>query len=401
MTLGADDRVVVVGAGLAGWRTCEEMRRRGYAGELCLVGDEVHAPYDRPPLSKKVLAGKWGLDHTTLATPERLAEARVDLVRGEAAVSLDPAEPAVTLGDGRRLSGSRVVIATGSRARRLSWHSELLHELRSRDDAARLSTRLDELSAGDTVAIIGGGFIGAEVATAVSARGLRAVVLEAALRPLVGPLGETVARWLERLPGDAGVELRTNQRVSGVEATGDGDAAVLFEDGSRVAARAVVVGVGARPNVEWLAGSGLAIDDGVIVDAHHLATPLVAAVGDVARAPYAGGVSRRLEHWQVATDQASALARWWALGEESPAAVPYFWSDQYGKKIQVLGLPGADDEVVRVKETETGQWLALYAREGLVQAAVALSQPRALMLSRPLLERPTTLGEALRAAPWS
>lgn len=400
--LRATDHVVVVGAGLAGWRTCEELRRHGFAGRLTLVGDEPYAPYDRPPLSKQVMSGKWTLEHTTLATPEKVAAAHVELLTGFPATHLDVENAVVTLGDARTLRGTHVVIATGTRARRLPLHQDFLYEVRSRDDATRLTTRLSELGSGDVVAIIGGGFIGAEVATAIAARGLRPVVLEAATRPLVGVLGDEVSRWLEGLGARAGVEVRTDQRIASVDAVGDqGDAEVVFDDGARLGARAVVVGVGAIPNVEWLADAGLEVDNGVVVDEHQLCRPHVAAVGDVANFAWSRGEHVRIEHWQVATDHAAILARYWMTGEASEPLVPYFWSDQYGQKIQVLGHPRRDDAVRRVKDTGAGQWLGLYSRQGVVTGVVGLSQPRAVMLSKGLLATPTTLEEALVLAPWA
>lgn len=401
-TLEARDHVVVVGAGLAGWRTCEELRRQGFTGRLTLIGEEPYAPYDRPPLSKQVLAGTWPIDHTTLATPERLAQTRVEMVLGVRATHLDADAVRVTLRDARVVEGTHVVIATGVRARRLAWHTPLLYELRHRDDAQRLRTRLATLDPGDVVAVIGAGFIGAEVATAVAARGLRPVVLEATARPLAGVLGEEVASWLASLPADAGIELRVDQRIRGVETTGDaGDADVVFADGSRLAARAVVVGVGAQPNVEWLADAGLRIDNGVVVDAHQLSRARVAAVGDVANVAWTSGELGRVEHWQVATEHAATLARYWMTGATSAPPIPYFWSDQYARKIQVLGRPRRDDDVVRVTHTDAGQWLGVYSRDGLVTGVVALNQPRALMHSRELLVTPTTLDEALAMAPWA
>lgn len=405
MALEPSDHVVVVGAGLAGWRTCVELRALDFTGHLTLLGEEPHAPYDRPPLSKQVMSGKWDLDHTVLATPEHLDAAGVTFRRGVAATGLDVATATVVLDDGVEVRGTHVVVATGARARRLDWHEDFLYEVRTRDDAQRLSARLAQLSSGDVVAIVGAGFIGAEIATAVSARGLRPLVLEAAALPLVGVVGPEVAQWLSGLPSAAGIELRTSQTIVGVSAItsrGDeGDAEVLFADGTRLDARAVVVGVGAQPNTEWLEGSGLDIDNGLVVDENQLARAHVAAVGDVASFAWTKGQHLRIEHWEVAVQHARTLARHWMTGERPTRLVPYFWSDQYGRKIQMLGHPRRDDEVTRVKIVDAGQWLAMYTREGIVTGLIALSQPRALMLSRSLLEEETTREEALALAPWA
>lgn len=399
--LSSTDHVVVVGGGLAGWRTCEELRRHGFAGRITLVGDEAEAPYDRPPLSKQVLAGKWPLEHALLATAETLEELRVELRRGVGARALDVETMTVTLSDDSVVRGTHVVIATGARARRLPWYDPRDFELRNWADARRLMGHLDTLASGDVIAIVGAGFIGAEVATALQRRGLHPVLLEASSRPLIHVLGDEVSQWLIDLPTNFGVELRTDQHVTGAQYRDDGDVDVLFADGSRLRARSLIVGVGAQPNTEWLAGSGLTIDNGVVVDSHQLGAERVGAVGDVASFPWTDGTHVRIEHWQVATDHAGALARHWMDAETSPPLVPYFWSDQYGRKIQMLGHPRPDDAVTRVKETDEGQWLGVYSREGIVTGLVALNQPRALMLSRPLLEKPTSLQEALARSPWT
>ncbi len=412
-TLSTTDHVVVVGAGLAGWRTCEELRNLGFEGQLTLIGEEPHVPYDRPPLSKQVMSGKWDLAHTVLATPERLDAARVTMRLGVGASRLDVATATVVLSDGTEVQGTHVVIATGARARRLAWHEDFLYEVRTRDDAHRLISRLAQLSLGDLIAIIGAGFIGAEVATAVAARGLRPLLLEAAALPLVGVVGPEVAQWLSVLPAAAGIELRTNQKIVGTarvspdardapSGTGEpSDAEVLFADGTRLAAGAVVVGVGAQPNTEWLEASGLELENGVVVDANLLCRAHVAAVGDVANFPWSSGQRSRIEHWEVASNHARALARHWMTGEPADRIIPYFWSDQYGKKIQMLGHPRSDDDVLRVRSVSEEQWLAIYSRQGVVTGIIGLGQPRALMLSRSLLEVETTLEEARALAPWA
>jgi len=406
MTLRESDHVVVVGAGLAGWRLVEALRREGFEGALTLVGDESHRPYDRPPLSKQVLVGKWTADHATLATDDHLASADVQLRLGSPAITLDVATTTVDLADGDRIAGTHVVIATGSRARTLPFSAQgALHTLRNLDDVAGLDRELADLEPKSVVAVIGGGFIGAEVATALRTRGLRPVVLEAAERPLLNVLGPDVSSWLEGLPAAVGVELRTSQSIVDVQGS-RGSFLISFKDGDDLEARAVVVGAGALPNVEWLATSGLTIDNGVVVNEHLLATDRVAAIGDVARFEWpnvAGSELTRIEHWQVANDHAGSLARYWVTGEAATKLlVPYFWSDQYAKKIQLLGHPRASDDVTKVVVTpDDEKWVALYSRDGLVTGIVALSQPRALMLSKHLLEAPTMLDDALAAAPWA
>jgi NADPH-dependent 2,4-dienoyl-CoA reductase/sulfur reductase-like enzyme len=212
-----------------------------------------------------------------------------------------------------------------------------------------------------------------------------------------------VAQWLSGLPAAAQVTLETHQRITNVVRRGDG--LVIERESGPLEADLVIAGVGALPNVEWLDGSGLEIDNGVVVDEWAQATADIAALGDIARFTWTsvtGTTSVRIEHWQVASDHAARLAAHW-LGE-SPTAplIPYFWSDQYGKKIQVLGHPLASDDVQIVSgDVDNGAWLALYQRNGVVSGVVTLSQPRALMKSRPLLEVPTTLVEALDQSPWS
>ena len=400
------DHVVVVGAGLAGWRFVEALRREGFDGPLTLIGDETDAPYDRPPLSKNVLVGKWGLERATLATDELIEKANVTLRLGERATGLDVANTTVQLDDGSSVSGSRVVIATGTRARRLAFSAdEALHVIRRMADVRRLNEDLATLEPGATIVVIGGGFIGAEAATALNTRGFHVVVLEAAPRPLINVLGEQVSAWLLSLAEQVGVDLRVDQKIRDVEKTDDG-LRVVFEDGTILDADAVIQGVGVETNVEWLATSGLRIDNGVVVDEHFMAADAVAAIGDVARFAWSSVTGRdsvRIEHWEVANGHASTLAKLWTTGEEpAEMMVPYFWSDQYAKKIQLLGHPRASDEILRVSGSDAAlKWIGLYSRDGIVTGVVTLNNPRGLMLSRPLLETPTTLEDAVAKAPWA
>ena len=405
-TLTSSDHVVVVGAGLAGWRFVEALRREGCESELTLIGDEVDAPYDRPPLSKNVLVGKWDLAKATLATPELIEKNHVTMRLGVSATGLDVAHSTVHLGDGSSVAGSHVVIASGTRARRLPFSADdRIHTIRRLDDIRRLNNDLASLDSGSSVGIIGGGFIGAEAATALRTRGYRPIVFEVASRPLVGVLGEEVSTWLMGLAQGADVELRVEQKIGDVTES-PGGLRISFDDGTDEEVGALIVGVGVQTNVEWLASSGLILDNGVVVDEHLLASDRVAAIGDVARFAWpnvTGTESVRIEHWEVANGHASALAKYWMTGESlTQLMVPYFWSDQYGKKIQMLGHPRPDDEVQRVSGSDDeGKWLALYSRNGVVSGIVTLSNPRALMLSKPLLEDPVTLVNALERAPWA
>ena len=401
--LRANDHVVVVGAGLAGWRFVEILRQLGYEGRVSLIGDEIHAPYDRPPLSKQILSGKWGLEKATLATPEKIERANATFLLGRRAVGLDLDTMSVRLDDDTVVAGTHIVIATGTTARPLSYDSSgPLLTLRTSDDAARLEQMVGALEPQSVVAIIGGGFIGAEVATSLVARGLRPVVLEAQDRPLVTVVGDEASRWLFPLASAAGIEVRTRQRIRDV--TTVNKFTVDFHAAPSLEARALVAAVGSALDLQWLEGSGLTLDNGIVVDENLEAAPRVAALGDVARFVHTSGRDReqiRVEHWQVAADHAWHLAHCW-MDEEAAPAVPYFWSDQYGKKIQMLGHPHPEDEVVMVSgSVDELKWLALYVRDHVVTGILALSNPRGLATAKVLLDTLTTIDDAISRAPWA
>ncbi|MHB8517656.1 MAG: NAD(P)/FAD-dependent oxidoreductase [Acidimicrobiales bacterium] len=403
--LQPSDHVVVVGAGVAGWRLVESLRREGFEGELTLVGDETHVPYDRPPLSKQILSGKWDLARVTLATPEKIEDLRVTLRLGVRAIGLDVATTTILLDDGSALKATRVVLATGSLARPLSFPSSgALATLRTFDDVTRLDAALNALAPESVVVIIGGGFVGAEAATSLKARGFTPIVLEVAPRPLIGALGDEVSAWLATIGTDFGVEVRTDQRLRDVRSL-EGGFVIDFDDGSTLTAGWVLAAVGSTLDLAWLERSGLTLENGVVVDRDLQAASNVAAIGDVARFIVTSALGEevaRIEHWEVATEHAAELARYWTSGERSTAVtIPYFWSDQYGKKLQMLGHPRPSDDVVMVEGSrESGKWLALYSRDGYVTGVVSLSQPRGLALSKKLLEAPSTLKGALESAPW-
>jgi 3-phenylpropionate/trans-cinnamate dioxygenase ferredoxin reductase subunit len=385
-------RVVIVGASLGGVRTAAALRREGYEGEIVIVGDETHQPYDRPPLSKQILMGKWGPEKIGLVTEASHAELRAEWKLGSAATSLrrDDESFVVTLHDGSDVTGDTVVIATGTRARRLPFSADAsLFAVRTLDDTTSLLHAVENLAAGSRVAIIGAGFIGAEVATALHARELVPVVYETQPRPLNAVLGETAARWLEGIPALAGIEVRVNQTISDVVTSPRGISVVTPEGSDEFALG--VLGVGAIPNTEWLDGGPVTIERGVVVNESLQAAPGIYAVGDVAAFPFERAGRRdviRIEHWQIANDHATYVAQH-ICGKSAGgfSTVPYFWSDQYGKKIQMLGHPSPNDEIEMVQGTvEDAKWVAYYRHDGVITGVLALNNARELMLARPLLE---------------
>jgi phthalate 3,4-dioxygenase ferredoxin reductase subunit len=405
--LTSSDSVAIVGAGLAGWRLAEALRRDGFSGTLTLLSDEEHRPYDRPPLSKQVLSAKWPIERCELASDEQLVELNINLLTNTSAQSLDVARHRITVRDGHDVEASHIVIATGARARTLEYSATSgVHTVRSRSDVARLLSDLGSLDAGSDIVIVGGGFIGAEAATSLLSLGHRPVVLEAMARPLMNVVGNDVSLWLEHLASDAGVDLRGSQAVRDVFNQGE-SLVVEMADGSRISAGLVIVAIGAVPNTEWLDSSGLELRGGVVVDDHLRAVENIWAMGDVARFtwrhdPFVEEV--RIEHWQTANDHAQYLAAQFLSNEPSPpplSMVPYFWSDQYGKKIQMLGHPAPSDDVTCVLGSpDDAKWLALYSRADIVTGLLSLSQPRALMVSRDLVAEHATLENALTRQPW-
>ncbi|MFG2776244.1 NAD(P)/FAD-dependent oxidoreductase [Streptomyces prunicolor] len=375
--------VAVVGASLAGLSAARSLRKQGYDGRLVVIGDEPHRPYDRPPLSKEFLAG-------TLAEADLLLEMddedlRAEWLLGTRAVGLqvDGVERVLLLDDGREVRADGVVVATGAAARNLPGTDGLagVHTLRTLDDARALR---DELALGGRLVVIGGGFIGAEVASTAYALGLDVTVIEAAPTPLAGPLGETMGGIVSALHEAHGVRLLCGVGVKGLSGEARVDA-VLLEDGRTVPADMVVVGVGARPCVEWLEGSGVELDNGVKCGADgRTSLAGVVAVGDCANwyDPQAGS-HRRVEHWTGARERpdaaVAALLSWGAVEAGAPRP-PYFWSDQYGVKIQFAGhAAGADSVTVEEGAPGDRSFLAVYRCAGQPVAVLAMNQPRLFM----------------------
>ena len=381
-------RVTIVGASLAGLRAAETLRRHGYDGALTLIGDERHRPYDRPPLSKQLLLGTWTPEQTFFRQKDGYEPLALDLRLGVPATSLDLRGRRVTLADGTWADYDRLIIATGARVRTLPGIAPRpgLLVLRTLDDAVALR---EALTTATRVAVVGMGFIGLEVAAACRSRGVGVVAIESLPVPLAPIVGPTLGETLLAMHADHGVEVRTGVTVTGIYGE-PRVAGVALSDGSRVDADVVVVGIGVVPNTEWLESSGLPLDNGVVCNGSGEAAPGVYAAGDVARmANVWYGEAPRIEHWTNAVEQGVHVAEQ-MLGSADAAAsfssVPYFWSDQYDRKIQFVGRARPHDEMVVVDgSTAERRLTALYRRGDRVVACLTVNQPRALIKYRKLL----------------
>lgn len=372
-------KIVIVGAGLAGIRTAEHCRRAGFDGELVLIGDEPHLPYDRPPLSKKVLRGD--APDSTLETEQFFVDNRIDLRLGTTVTALDTGAKEITLQDGSSLGYDDLVIATGLRPRRLRGLADLagVHVLRSMDDCVGIRS---ELADARSVLVVGGGFIGCEVAASLRDLGHEVTLVEPQNTVLESVVGSVVGALVQRLHVERGVDVRTGVGVDSWIG-GDRVRGAVLSDGSSVAADIVVVGIGSTPATGWLDGSGLAISDGIDADASgRTSDPHVWAVGDVASWDLPGK-SHRAEHWSNVLDQVKLMVPS-LLGAEVGAGtpgVPYFWSDQYDVKIQALGTPSALDRVT-VVEDDGRKFLAHYDRDGRLTAVLGAGMGGKVMKMR-------------------
>ncbi len=391
-------RIAIVGASLAGVRAIRALRRREYDRDIVLVGAEPHLPYDRPPLSKDFLAGERDAASLLLESEDFYED--VELRLGSPATALVPRERRVTLADGSGITADHVIIATGARPRPLPDTAARpgLHVLRTLDDAEALR---DDLDRAEHVVIIGAGFIGAEVAATARSRGLEVTMLEALAAPVVRGVGPEIGNLLADLHRDRGVDLRLGVSVEAVVGD-DRVRAVRLGDGTSIPADVVVVGIGAVPNVEWLEGSGIPVDNGVRCDATGRVAGVgsVWAAGDVANWHHAQYDERmRIEHWTNAADMGVAVAN--AIldghGAKPFTPLPYVWSDQYDTKIQVLGrVSGEDDVRVAAGSVDDGRFVATYERGGRLRGVVGFSWARAVMSFRPLLDEAAT-SDAVRA----
>lgn len=386
--LRATDRVVVVGAGMAGAQAALNLRQGGWQGAITLVGEELHLPYDRPPLSKDVLLGK--ADATAFEIDWH--QLGVELLTGRRATGLT----AGTLHtDGGELPYSALVIATGADPRTLPGLPDA-RTLRTVDDAHALRAAL---TPGRRIVLVGAGWIGAETATVARALGCRVTVVEAAATPLAGALPAELGALMADWYAAAGVDLRC-----GVGVAGAADGGVLLADGTHLPADEVVVGIGARPATDWLAGGPLALDpDGTIPvdDRLRTALPGVWAVGDCASYPSARfGTRLAVQHWDHALHSGGAVAASVLGALDAPYdPVPYFWSEQFDRMVQYAGRHAGADHLLWRGSPSGRDWSVLWLRDGALVALLAVDRPRDLAQGRRLIERGAVLDPALAADP--
>lgn len=388
------DGILIIGGGLSAARTAEQLRRAEFDGPITIVGAESHLPYDRPPLSKDVLHS--GVDDVALKPSDFYDEKNISLRLGCAAVSVDVGSQTVTLADGSTLGYRELVIATGLVPKRIPTFPDVagIHILRSLEDARALRERA--LTARRAL-IVGAGFIGCEVAASLRKLGVEVVLVEPQPAPLASVLGERIGELVARLHRAEGVDVRTGVGVAEV-VVGGGDSVekVLLTDGSEFEADLVVVGIGSRPATDWLDGSDIDVDNGIVCDeVGRTSAPHVWALGDVASWRNSAGHHLRVEHWSNVAEQVRIVVPA-MLGGDLPAAVtvPYFWSDQYDVKIQCLGEPRSTD-VIHLVEDDGRKFLAYFERDGVVVGVVGGGMPGPVMKTRGKVAAGAPISEVL------
>lgn len=405
--------VVVVGASVAGVSAVDELREAGFDGEVVLVGAEPQLPYDRPPLSKELLQGARSPAELWLRPPSWYEDHGVTLELGVRAVALDPAAAEIALDDGRALRYRAALVATGASPREIPGLAgiEGVHLLRTLDDATRLAEVLER---GGRVTVVGGGFIGLEVAASARARGCAVTVLEARESVLADAVGPAVGDVVAELHAAAGVEVITGAAVKSPVVEDGRVAGLELASGRVVQTDTVVVGVGVEPATSWLDGSGVELRDGVLVDRRlRSSAPGVFAAGDVARLLGDGGTSTRIEHWTNAVEQGRLAGRNMSNagdmsnmsnvasdpgGMEEFDAVPNFWSDQHGARIRMMGAVADPSAVVVARhEADPLRVVALAVGDGdVLTGVVTIGAASALAKCRPLLGEPGSASEARR-----
>lgn len=399
-----DQSVTIVGAGVAGTRVAQSLRKREFRGHIVLLGAEPHLPYDKPPLSKKLVTGETQLHEIYLADDAQLAGLDVDYRPSSRVVGLDPHAPLLRMTDGSEIAFERLVIASGATPRLLpgTESASNVFTIRTVEDSLRIR---DAAKDARRACVVGGGVLGAEVAASLRTYGIDVTIIEIGpgLLPRALP-GSAVAATLLELHTQAGVTVRTNTAVRGVVEEAGAVTGVHLDDGTTLDTDLVVAALGIRPDTEWLDGSGLELADGLVCD-HFLRTSRanIYGVGDVVRVrDTERGTFERAEHWTNAVEQADIAARNVTAATDDQLAfrpAPYLWSDQHGERIQVIGTTqGFDAEEVLRHATHPHRVLSLFGRDGQFIGAAAIGMPRPVARLRPPLAAGTEFSAAVDLA---
>ena len=396
----SDPGIVVIGAGQAGGWAAKTLRDEGFEGAVTVIGEEPYPPYERPPLSKDVLLGKEPADSSYLWPDGSFDEWGVALRTGIAATAIDRRAKTVSLSDGETLPYGKLLIATGGRVRKLPVDGAGLdgvHYLRGIDDSAAIRADLGEDA---RLAVIGGGWIGLEVAAAGRMLGAEVTVVEALDSLCARALTPAMSAWLLDLHRRRGVDVRLGATVEAL--TGDGRVSgVRLADGEILPATAAVIGIGIAPDVALAEAAGLETDNGIRVDALcRTSDPDIFAAGDVTNHPNPLlGRNIRLESWENAQNQGIAAAKAMLGGETAYCEIPWFWSDQYDVNIQLVGLPEGFDETVTRGERESGSFVEFYMKDGRIDGAAALDNPRDIRFAKRLMQAEKIVDPAALADP--
>lgn len=400
MTDAASSTAIIIGAGHAGGELAIALRNEGWEGRILLLGEEAHLPYHRPPLSKAYLAGSMEKSSLSIRPQMAYDKANVEFIGGVRVSRIDRANQRLELADGSQLAYDKLAIATGGRPRPLSVPNSAVaercanvHYLRTLDDVEQIRA---QLAPGKRLAIVGGGYIGLEVAASAIAQGLQVTVLEALPRVLQRVTAAELSAYYERKHREAGVDIRTGVQVADLEVTGDAVTAVLCADGSRLAADLVVVGIGLLANTELAAEAGLQVDNGILVDEHaQTSDPHIYAAGDCTNHPNALlGRRLRLESVPNALEQSRVAAANMAGKAKTYASMPWFWSDQYELKLKMVGLSESFERLVLRGDPATDSFSAFYLKGDKVLAADTVNRPQDFIAAKRLVAEGIAVADA-------
>jgi 3-phenylpropionate/trans-cinnamate dioxygenase ferredoxin reductase subunit len=396
------DRVLIVGAGHAASEFAGALRQARYAGPILMLGEEPHFPYHRPPLSKAFLSGEAGPQALELKPADSYAKIGVDVRTGVRVAALDRRRSSVRLSDGSREPYGKLLLATGGRPRRLALPGlesdrplSNVHYLRTIEDAARLRRQLQP---GSQLVVVGAGYIGLEVAAVARKLGLHVTVLEAQPRVLARVTAPEISSFYSSVHQGAGVDIRTNTSITAVELDTSGDAvkALRSADGNVFPVDLLIVGVGLVPNVELAQAGGLEVEDGIVVNEFgQTSDPDILAIGDCCNYPSElYGRRVRIESVPNASAQARVAAAWVCSRRETHTAVPWFWSDQYDLKLQIVGLSRDYDHLVVRGKPEDRSFMAFYLRGSRILAVDAVNRPAEFMVAKRLVAQKACVSSA-------